>query len=453
MKTNFLKGLNRRDFLKGIGAAGGLALGTSLMYNKNSMAAAEPKKLILCDLNENAEYLEKSVYEQFEKDYGIKLERAYSPNIDENTTKTLARFSASQQTDATMLKIYDRSRFADGGMLEDLTKMPGMTDYLNDFTEATKKSLSYKGKIWGLPRMQTTLIGVYNEELAQKAGIKKPPKTWEELTDVCLKAKKDKISEYPMVWCAGVGPEQLPYNWYIQSWTRGAPLFDPKTKAPMLGPGSKAREALTWWRKTFLEWKITDPGSVEWRYWPAIKVFILGRHIFNLVAWDGNFRWMSNPKESQIADKVRMMAVPGNGRTFGWTDMFSALTTTVDKDWSWKLVQYLGGKTKAGEYASARSMIIGSAKISYAPGYKSLRESQFFKDIWSKDKVDLNLYREIQTKCDYLGDLIPILDEPWFSHWTNNINVHLQACLTGKITADEACDRIEKQIEQSKRSV
>ena len=54
-----------------------------------------------------------------------------------------------------------------------------------------------------------------------------------------------------------------------------------------------------------------------------------------------------------IAGKVKVHGFPGDGRTIGVAHVYFLSSAHRDKEWAWKLLQYLGGKTKDGEYTQA----------------------------------------------------------------------------------------------------
>src|SRR5438132_459830 len=103
----------------------------------------------------------------------------------------------------------------------------------------------------------------YNAELLEKAKIDKPFASYEEFIEHCVKAKKDGVARYPIMWVAGVGLEQLPGTWYQMTWNKGGMFFD-KQGNHMLGAGSVARETLKWWANTFEKGlDIADPESLK----------------------------------------------------------------------------------------------------------------------------------------------------------------------------------------------
>jgi ABC-type glycerol-3-phosphate transport system substrate-binding protein len=104
-------------------------------------------------------------------------------------------------------------------MIEPITGMPGVEEYVNDFYPFVKQCLVVDGEVWGLPAFAETWIGHYNDIKYHEAGFKEheegvPFRDWDEFVQQCLKAKKDKVCEYPVLWPAGVGTEQLPGCWF-----------------------------------------------------------------------------------------------------------------------------------------------------------------------------------------------------------------------------------------------
>ena len=124
-------------------------------------------------------------------------------------------------------------------------------DYVNDFTPFTKQVASIRRQDHGT----AVFLGDLGLELLRPTCWRKRSSTsrsatYDELIEHCVKAKKDKVAEYPILWVAGVGLEQLPGTWYQMTWNRGGMFFD-KQGNHQLGAGSIARETLKWWAKTF----------------------------------------------------------------------------------------------------------------------------------------------------------------------------------------------------------
>ena len=78
----------------------------------------------------------------------------------------------------------------------------------------------------GLPYFSAVWVWNYYADMLEKLKIDKPFATYEEFIEHCVKAKKDGVSRYPVLWVAGVGLEQLPGTWYQMTWNQGGTFFD-----------------------------------------------------------------------------------------------------------------------------------------------------------------------------------------------------------------------------------
>ncbi|MEV5506929.1 extracellular solute-binding protein [Streptomyces orinoci] len=78
--------------------------------------------------------------------------------------------------------------FAQLGYLKDLTGTPAL-EHTDDFLPGPLKNAAYQGKTYGVPEVTDTLGLLWNKELFAKAGITKPPATWQEVKDAAKKIK------------------------------------------------------------------------------------------------------------------------------------------------------------------------------------------------------------------------------------------------------------------------
>lgn len=63
---------------------------------------------------------------------------------------------------------------------------------LTEYIPQTVKSLEYEGKVYGVPWYVTSSITFYNEEILKNAGIKIPPKTYDDVINSAASVKKTK---------------------------------------------------------------------------------------------------------------------------------------------------------------------------------------------------------------------------------------------------------------------
>jgi ABC-type glycerol-3-phosphate transport system substrate-binding protein len=83
----------------------------------------------------------------------------------------------------------------DKGVLEPLNGMWDKYKLSGSFTDETKKSLTYKGKVWNIPTKTNVNIVMYNKQLFAKLGLSEP-KTFEEFEKICQQVKSAGI--YPL---------------------------------------------------------------------------------------------------------------------------------------------------------------------------------------------------------------------------------------------------------------
>ena len=121
------------------------------------------------------------------------------------------------------------------------------------------------------------------------------------------------MSQYPILWVAGVGLEQLPGTWYSLTWNRGGTFFD-KDGEHQLGDGSIARETLKWWANTFEQGlDISDPESLKVQFTTSAKAFSAGKNLYRGPNHHYGLNIVNDPSQSPIAGKVKVHGFPGDG--------------------------------------------------------------------------------------------------------------------------------------------
>jgi multiple sugar transport system substrate-binding protein len=376
------------------------------------------------------------IAKQFEADWGVPVDSTIS-SFNDHPPKLAAMYAAGEKIDVSQSSPFSFPNFVAQGLVEPLDDMPGAKEYAADFTPFTKQVAMVNGKLMGLPYFATAWVWNYYTDMLEKLKIDKPFTTYEEFIEHCVKAKKDGVSRYPVLWIAGVGLEQLPGTWYQMTWNRGGVFFD-KQGNHMLGAGSVARETLKWWANTFEKGlDIADPESLKVQFTTSAKAFGAGLNVAN------------DPAQSPIAGKVKVMGSPGDGKTIADAHVYFLCTANRNKEWAWKLLQYLGGKTKDGNYTQA----IGLAKDAMlGSGYTSVMNSDVIKTGWAP-WGDVPEILKIWDKSAYIAEVCSSIYQPWHFPWTDQLNIEVQKCLTGQITADACCDNLIKGIADAKRKV
>ena len=384
---------------------------------------------------------------QFEAEWGVKLNQIIEPNVEPMVAKLTAMYAANEPVDVSLSPMQYLASFIDQGIAQPIDGLPGVDQYVKDFTSFTRTVAQRDGKTWGLPYFSTVWTFIYNAELLAKAGFKdRPFKSYPELIEQAKKAKKDGVSKYPILWVAGPGFEQLPGTWFSITANRGGMIFD-KALAPQLGAGSVARETLKWWAATFKD-ELADPNSFNVRFIPAVKAFNAGQHVYLGTLHHYYLQNANDAASSPIAGKARFHGHPGDGKTIGYTMLYIMPTTTKNKEWAWKLLQYLGGRTKDGKYTQAERL---ATDAMLGSGYQSVMESAVLREGWAK-WGDVPAILGAWNKAANFAEIVPAVTQKWYPRWSDMMNVELTSCLQGKITADQACDNMVAAIAKAKQA-
>ena len=179
----------------------------------------------------------------------------------------------------------------------------------------------------------------------------------------------------------------------------------------------------------------------------SAKAFGAGKNLYRGPNHHYGLNVANDKAQSSIAGKVKVHGFPGDGRTIGVAHVYFLSSAHRDKEWAWKLLQYLGGKTKDGQYTQAinlaKDAMLGS-------GYNSVMQSDAIKTGWAP-WGDVDAILKMWDKATYIGTVVPSLYQPWHFPWTDQLNIEVQKCLTGQITADQCCDNLIKGIADAKR--
>ena len=435
----------RRQFLKAAAAAGvatsaipGVAFAEDAPWTLRPESDVDSVNFVVWQFGKIYE----NISAQFEADWGVTVDQIIEPNVEPQSAKLITMYASGEDIDVFNSPIQYIGNYIDQGIAAPLNDMPGIDQYVDDFTPIAKEIGVRDGQVWGLPYLSIAWAYIYNDELLTKAGFEGQPFTTnEELVEQCLKAKQDGVSNYPLLWVAGTGFETLPGTWFSQVCNRGGTIFD-KDGNPTLGEGSIARETLRFFQETFTKHEIADPDSLNLKYLPAVKVFNTGNHLYMGTMHNYWINLVNDPEQSPIAGKGRIHGHPGDGRTFAVTWYYMMSEATRNKDWAWKMVQYLGGKTKDGEYTQAKAL---AKSAMLAPGYTSVLNSPEIREVWSQ-RVDVDRMLQIFDDSVNIEEVVPSIFEPWYPTWIDMLNVELTSCLRGEISADVACDNIAAAV-------
>src|SRR5690606_10370249 len=138
----------------------------------------------------------------------IVVEYRYIP-FDDLVNETLRAFATGNAPDIVSFDNPDFALFSSRGAMLDITDRVKNSEILSkaQYFEGPLNSVSWDGKLFGLPKYTDTIGVFYNKELIAKAGITEPPKTWEEFTAYAEKLTDPANNVYGATFSARAGEE------------------------------------------------------------------------------------------------------------------------------------------------------------------------------------------------------------------------------------------------------
>jgi len=306
------------------------------------------------------------------------------------------------------------SEWAEAGWIVPVDGLPGLAELKKDLVDSAISAATYKGKFYGLPYYADYMAFLYNSEHLEKAGIKAPPATWDEVVQQAKQIKAAGVVEYPLLIALAQETWLTEYI-YAQVYSRGGSMFDQENEAVFDKAGGAAEAALQWMVDAVHTHKIMNPAIVETGELAGLKAMQAGQASFILL---GRYRLSSlnDPKQSQIAGKARQAMMPrgmsGKGETVSWTRPYViSAAAAKDKDRlaaAWELMQWLGGKDDQGRYETQKQVLLASgSSFATKPLFQDPQVEAFYKE-WGDPHV-------MQQQMDIARTKEGLL--PFFSEW------------------------------------
>jgi multiple sugar transport system substrate-binding protein len=211
-------------------------------------------------------------------------------------------------------------------------------------------TVQYDGKSYGMPWILDTKYLFYNKDILEKAGIKQPPKTWDELAADAKTIKDKGLLAAPIAWSWSQAEAAIcDYTTLLSAY--GGKFLDEGKPAFQTGGGL---DALKYMVSSYAS-GVTNPNSKEFLEEDVRKVFENGDAAFAL-NWTYMYNLANDPKESKVAGKVGVVPAPGvSGKSelsaVNGSMGLGITATSKHEDEAWKYIVFMTSQPVQNQYA------------------------------------------------------------------------------------------------------
>jgi multiple sugar transport system substrate-binding protein len=129
--------------------------------------------------------------------------------FDDLVNETLRAFATGNAPDIVSFDNPDFALFSSRGAMLDITDRVAASEVIKpeNYFAGPLNSVTWDGKLFGIPKYTDTIGVFYNKDLFAKAGITEPPKTWAEFTEYAEKLTDPANNVHGATFSARAGEE------------------------------------------------------------------------------------------------------------------------------------------------------------------------------------------------------------------------------------------------------
>jgi multiple sugar transport system substrate-binding protein len=334
----------------------------------------------------------------------------------------------SGNTPFDVLYAFDHTLSQWASWLEPLDGYEGADKLKQELLPLARQSMTYNGKLYGLPYYTSYFGVIRNERIMKEAGITAPPKTYEEWFQQAKIIKDKGLSKTPLIW--PVKHTGWGGMWVINTMaaSRGGKVLDDG-----LNVTPEALKSLQWWAETYRA-GLSDPNGIELDPNESARAFMSGDYYTLLTA---NFfagpQWANDKEKSKLAGSAVLGPTPEQGKTVGFARMYAINSASPHKAQAWRLVRFLGATNKTGDYVTPQQWV---EKGTLTWGYRGLEANPVVAASlrsWGADPADVasNLLNAV-----HMREVVPF-QAVWYAEWELYANGVLQNVLSGRATPED----------------
>jgi len=461
--------ISRRKYLKYAGAAVGAAVVAAAGYGiyqttqppptpvtttqTTQTSITQPAKKVIVDLTlwaydvplvRNSADMIQNVYK---RDKGIDLQvNITDVPYDAYKASIVSRMQANTKTDVlyvedNWMSIWDKAGWI--APIEDYK--PEIKDYIPELVPAVREAMTLHGKLYGLPYYCDNIIFMHNKSHYDQTGIDEPPKTWDELSQHCVKLKQKGISDYPLGFAWKRGEWTFEDVLFSIVYSRGKKPIDDQGNL-LVESGSGLQDTFQWIADASLKYKVLDPKSVELVCENVQDACKAEKYSYSILP-SYFIAAINDPQTSKVAGQMKIAMMPERGDTVGFMRMDSMAMMAVKAgkdqiDGAYALIEMLGGKVDVNgdgtkEYYTAKQWAI---KNGLPFGIQPLFKDPEIISAWSK-WVDVDALGQQAAKSVFF-EAKKFL---WWEDWRPAFETEVHKLIAGQVSVNDALKNVQDE--------
>lgn len=287
----------------------------------------------------------------------------------------------------------------------------------------------YKGKTYGFPFLPDAMVFCFNKEMFAKAGLSKPPRTWEEVYEYGKKLTIDndgdgEMDQYGFALMAG-GKIQTMCTYSALLFGYGGRFFDEELN-PQFSSDTSV-EAMKMFIKLL---DVAPPGALEADIGEAVNQMAQGQTAMMLQWPAAILGVVEDPAKSKVVGKIEYAAPPNDATPFGgWGMTMSRFISEKRKEASYLFMDWFFSP----EMDKKRTIKFGHLPIRIAT----------YKD---EEVLKKYPYLPVFTKTLPMGVQWPPI--PPINEIFDYISLYCHKALIGELSAEEAMRELDEEVER-----
>jgi multiple sugar transport system substrate-binding protein len=320
------------------------------------------------------------------------------------------------------------AQFAANGYILDLSDR--FTD-ADAFLPGPIQSNTYDGKIWGVPWYTDAGLLYYRRDLLEQSGFSEPPKTWDELKEMGLKASQDAGTEMGFAF-QGAEYEGGVCNGLEYIRTHGGEVLDPNDPSKVIidSPGSVA--GLETYHSMIAD-GVSTRAVLQYQEDPSYGAFIRGDAVF-LRNWPYVYAVLSDPELSDIKPEqvgVAPIPVSGGNRSYstlgGWNFFINA--TSDKQEEAWEFIKWM---------TTPEQLKVNALEGSRLPVRRSMYEDQ---------EILNNVPVAKLGKEAIIDNATPRPVSPYYSDISLELAEQFNGALAGEVSPEQAAKTLQSNLQ------